>query len=154
MQPVLSKLESLLSQSLAAENVELVDLTYQKEGGQWILRVFLDKPGGFNLNDCEVWSDKIGTLLDQEDLVPHAFNLEISSPGIYRVLKKIADFQRFAGQRVKIRLFGPIEGMRNVSGTLIGTLENDILVELEDKRRLKLPHEQIAKAHLDPVIDF
>jgi len=154
MEPFVSRLESAISPVLNAENVELVDLTYQKEGGRWILRVYLDKPGGFNLADCEIWSGRIGQILDEGNLIQNPYNLEISSPGIYRALKKLTDFQKFSGQRVKIKLFGPIEGSRNFSGFIEGTDDNHVFVRVEGNRRLEISLKQIAKANLDPVVDF
>src|SRR5258707_14293425 len=100
----LAKIESTVQDVLDQEAVELVDLQYVHEGGRWILRFFLDKTGGVNLGDCEYLSNRIGAMLEMTDIVPESYVLEVSSPGVDRLLKKERDFKKFTGYRVELWL--------------------------------------------------
>jgi len=109
MSQMLQDIEGLISPVLEGENVELVDLTYQKGPGGWVLCFYLDKPGGINLTDCENWSRQFGSLLEQTDLIPQAYNLEVSSPWIGSALKKAEGFSevfRRTGSGQTFRLSG------------------------------------------------
>ncbi len=154
MSDLLVKIEQFLTPVLEQEQVELVDLTYQKSHGGWTLSLFLDKPGGITLDDCAEWSNRIGLLIDGENLIERSYVLEVSSPGLDRPLRKLKDFERFAGQKVHARLFAPMEGQKNFHGMLLGADESVIKLELDDKRRVELPRSQIAKCRLNPVINF
>lgn len=151
---MLEKLEALVRPLLEPNNVELVDLSFQKEHETWVLRLLMDKPGGITLDDCGIWGDRVGTLLDETDLISQAYTLEVSSPGVDRPLKKLSDFIRFSGERVAIKLFSPIDGQKNFHGTLLGADEENIRIQLDDHREISLPRNQVAKAKLDPVIEF
>jgi len=100
-------IEQLITPLLEQEGTELVDLKFAKEGPKWVLRIFLDKPGGITLDDCAYFSDRIGALLDASDAINKSYLLEISSPGLDRVIKKEKDFERFSGRSVKLRLKAP-----------------------------------------------
>src|SRR5690554_3425170 len=88
-----------------SSEIELVDVEYVKEQSGWILRVFLDKPGGIDLDDCSRVSEELDEKLDQEDPIPGAYSLEVSSPGLERPLKKASDYQRFAGKLANINTY-------------------------------------------------
>lgn len=117
------------------ESAELVDLTFRKEGAQWVLRVFLDKADGFTLDDCAYFSDRIGALLDEKNAVSRAYVLEVSSPGLDRVIKKEKDFIRFSGKAVKLRLKAPEAGQRNYAGLLRGWKDGKVLLECEGQQK-------------------
>lgn len=116
-----------LAESLVArEGCELVDVEYGRETGGWALRIFIDKPGGVTLEDCERVSQGLGTALEVEDPIPHGYRLEVSSPGLDRPLKKNADFLAAMGQRVKVVLREPTEnGQRNITGSLVSAEDAD-----------------------------
>lgn len=154
MSEVLSKIEELITPLLNQENIELVDLTYQKGPSGWILAVYLDKAGGITLDDCSKWNDHIGELLDGVDIFNHAYSLEVSSPGLDRPLKKMADFQRFKGQRINVKLFAALNGQKNFHGLLLDATPEAVVLKEEGKEPVSLPHKQIARARLDPVFDF
>ncbi len=155
MSEILTKLEVLLAPVLNESQVELVDITYQKEQGGWTLCFYLDKPGGITLDDCQTWSDRLGDLIDQHDVIHQRYVLEVSSPGVNRPLKKIEDFKKHSGERVSAKLFAPINGQKNFHGTLLNADEESITIRLEDqKREVVLPRSQVAKCKLDPIVEF
>src|SRR3989338_4650369 len=99
----IAKIEAVVEPILAQEAVELVDLQFGSEGGRRVLRFFVDKTGGIKLDDCEYLSHRIGAILDSADVIPGGYVLEVSSPGMDRVLKKERDFLRYVGHRAKVR---------------------------------------------------
>ena len=101
---------------IKGSDLELVDVEYVKESTGWILRVFLDKPGGIDLDDCQAVSAVLDKKLDQEDPIPGAYSLEVSSPGLERPLKKRADYERFAGRLVQIRTYSGVHGRKRFEG--------------------------------------
>ncbi len=149
---LIDQIEQLVAPVLLEQQAELVDLQFVHEHGGWVLRFFLDKTGGITLDDCALFSDKIGSALDAADIIAQAYSLEISSPGIYRALKKEKDFQKFIGERVDVNMFGPIEGRRHFKGTLQGAAQGQITLQDSEDRVYTLPISGIAKAHLDPDI--
>ena len=115
-----------------------------------VLRVYIDKPGGVTVDECALVSGRVGVVLDVEDLIPHSYTLEVSSPGIERGLYKKSDYQRFAGQSVKIEIWEPMEGRRRFYGELLGLGEDDLVTvrERELKKEVAVPYDKIKKAHL------
>lgn len=150
----LSKVEEALGPLMAQEAAELVDLRYAREGGRWVLRVYVDKPlvpGGTGLRDCEYLSDRIGSLLEGGGLLPPGTTLEVSSPGLDRVLKKEKDFIRFLGRRVQVRLKLPEEGRSQFKGVLRSYREGVLGVEC-DQRAFQWPLSRVLEARLVPEI--
>ena len=132
-------------------NYEVVDVVLTKEGPNRILRVFIDRPEGIGLEDCELFSQRLSTLLDEKDPIPTAYLLEVSSPGLERPLTKPEHFRRFTGQGVELKLFTAVEGRRKVKGRLQGWADQDggrVLVEV-DGGTLEIPWKAIAKARLE-----
>ncbi|MCL5058084.1 MAG: ribosome maturation factor RimP [Actinobacteria bacterium] len=129
--------------------LELVDVEFLKEGGRWILRVFIDKdiPGGVTHNDCEALSQRLDVLLDEADHISQTYYLEVSSPGIERPLKKQEDFRKFAGHMVNITTYAPLAGRKKFTGKLEGTGEGVLLIE-EEGRSITIPMDQISSAKL------
>ncbi|MGI6097771.1 MAG: ribosome maturation factor RimP, partial [Dethiobacteria bacterium] len=130
---------------------ELVDLELKKESGRWFLRFYIDKPEGITIGDCELVNRKLDHLLDQIDPIPVSFNLEVSSPGIERPLKKVKDFERFRGREVKLKTFTPLDGQKNFIGILQDSNKEFVtILETggEKEREIKIPLGMIAKANL------
>ena len=125
------KLEPLvqeLAQPILDElNYELVDIEYKKEGSHWYLRIYIDKPGGISIDDCQAVSERLSDILDERDPIPHSYFLEVSSPGLDRILKKDSDFEKYKGSRVDVSLFKPVNGKKKHTGELVG-LQGDELV--------------------------
>ncbi|HHW11644.1 MAG TPA: ribosome maturation factor RimP [Firmicutes bacterium] len=144
-----------LAEKVGAElNYEVVDVELTREGAQRLLRVFIDRPEGIGINDCEMFSKRLSAVLDEEDPIPTAYLLEVSSPGLERPLTKPEHFQRFAGQGVEISLFAPLQGKRKIRGRLKGWSaqpESQVSVEVNGVT-LDIPWEMIAKARLQ-IID-
>lgn len=143
-----TRLWTLIEPILEPEGIELVDIEFKPERGTWVLRIYIDTPGGVNLGDCELVSRQVGALLDIEDPIDHAYHLEVSSPGINRVLRKEKDFSLFAGSPVKIKTRRKLNGRRNFHGMLVGMEEAMIVLEV-DGQRVEIDPEDVEKARLD-----
>ena len=141
-------LEPLFEPVIEAMGYELVGVEYQLNGSYGTLRVFIDREQGVSLDDCAAISQQVSAILDVEDPIQQAYDLEISSPGLDRPLFKLADYQRFSGQTVKIKLTTGINGRRNFKGALLGISDaSEVLVEV-DGMEFALPFGDIAKANL------
>jgi ribosome maturation factor RimP len=151
--PDLKTLETAIDGLLNQEGMELVDLRWLQEGGRWVLRIYADKHGGTTLRDCEVLSNRVGAMLDAMEAIECSYTLEVSSPGLDRVLKKEKDFIRFAGYQVKVRLKEPLEGQRNFQGCLKGVESGLIVVDAAGKT-LSIPPSSVEEARLQPDIDI
>ena len=149
------ELEALLTPLVEREGGELVDLQWRKEGPQWVLRLFLDKPNGITLDDCAYFSDRVSATLDDGDKISRSYVLEVSSPGLDRVIKKDKDFGRFAGKTVKLRLKLPENGHRKFTGVLKGLNDGKVEV-LVDKDLRAFARGGIEEIRLDDsaAIDF
>ena len=143
-------IRALVEPVVVYAGMELIDVEYGREPSGMVLRLIIDKPGGVTIDDCSHISRQAGDLLDAKDSVPWSYNLEVSSPGINRPLKKKDDFERFAGQKVLIKTREPIDGRRNFKGILDGTKENFIVVSSE-QTTFNIPFELIAKARIDII---
>lgn len=151
-QTVEEQAAALLDPLIANEGLELVDLEFVREREGWVLRLFIDKPGGrVGLDECSQVSRAVDLVLDVEDFIPHEYNLEVSSPGVNRPLKKPAHFERVKGQKVKVKTFGPVgePPRKNFTGTLTGVAGDGISVEVEGAGTFTLLFKDIAKANLE-----
>lgn len=149
----IEKLEALIAPLLEQEAAELVDLKFAKEGPKWVLRLFVDKEGGVTLDDCAYFSDRVGSLIDASGAVDRAYVLEVSSPGLDRVLKKEKDFQRFEGKAVRLRLRVPDQGQRNFKGVLRGFADGKVRVECDGQLK-EFARGLIEEARLDYAAEF
>ena len=111
---------------------ELVDVEYVKEGGTWYLRAYIDKPGGINVDDCEVVSRRLSDILDEKDYIEEAYILEVSSPGLGRPLKREKDFKRSLGEEVDVRTYRMIEKQKESTGLLKDYDDATVTIEMED----------------------
>lgn len=139
-------LAALLEKTVTQIGYELVDLEMSNRGK--LLRLFIDKPEGVTIDDCTLVSNQVSHLLAVEHDVDYD-RLEVSSPGLDRVLKKEKDFERFAGERVKLKLRIPVEGRKNYVGKLLG-LESGEIVLQRDEKTLRVALTNVEKARLDP----
>lgn len=125
------ELARLLEPTVERLGYELADLEVRLGGKGGVVRVFIDKPDGIGLDDCEKVSLAVSAILDVEDPVPGNYDLEVSSPGLDRKLTKVEHFQRFTGEIVKVSLRFPKEGRRRFRGTLVSVDDENIVVEVD-----------------------
>ena len=145
---VTKKVEALAIPVLEEIGLELVEVQFRREQSGWVLRLVIDKQEGVSLDDCAAVSREIGQLLDIEDFIDQAYNLEVSSPGLNRPLKSMEDFQRFTGRKVKIKTIEPISGEHVFVGRILQALEETIIVEV-GRREVTIPFAQVSKARLE-----
>ncbi len=126
------KTEALLQPIIERHAFELVDVEYVKEGSQWYLRVYIDKPGGITIDDCEVVSREFSEILDSKDYIEDSYIFEVSSPGLGRPLKKEKDFQRNLGKEVEIRTYRMVDKQKEFRGTLKQYDSDTVTIEQED----------------------
>ena len=146
------KTEELLLPIMEEHHFELVDVEYVKEGSNWYLRAYIDKPGGITVDDCEAVSRRLSDLLDEKDFIDDAYILEVSSPGLGRPLKKEKDFARSIGEEVEIRTFRAIEHEKEFTGILKSYDKEKLVVELEDNEIMEFTRDNIALVRL--AFDF
>jgi len=139
--------ESLITSVLTEVGIEIVDIEYLKEQGRWVLRIFIDHEDGVNLETCEKASRMISGVLDKNDFLSQSYMLEVSSPGLDRIIKKDRDFLRFSGQKVKLKAFEDIEGQKKFTGFLRG-LENDCVLLEVDGKELQIPRSNVKQVRL------
>ena len=147
-----AKAEAFLLPVMEENGFELVDVEYVKEAGTWYLRAYIDKPGGFTVDDCEMVSRKLGDWLDKEDFIDESYILEVSSPGLGRPLKKEKDFKRSLGEQVEIRLYKAVDRQKEFVGALKAYDENTVTIEYEDGAESTFERKDIALIRL--AFDF
>ncbi len=125
---------------------ELVDVEFLKEGSDWFLRVYIDHEEGINIDNCADVSRVVSKKLDEVDPVPQEYYLEVSSPGIERVLKKDKDFKKFKGSKVTVKLFTKFQDKKQFSGEL-GEVDEENLTIVSDEE-IKIPRELISRVNL------
>jgi ribosome maturation factor RimP len=153
MSDAVGLVRQILDPILESMGLSLWDLEFHKQGPQWLLRIFIDREsGGVTLSDCETVSRDLSAALDVEDIILHAYTLEVSSPGLDRTLSKPEHYVRFTGSMVRIKTYQPINGQKVFRGRLLGVDEDTIKVELETGMILELPMTSITKASLE--VDF
>jgi ribosome maturation factor RimP len=151
MSDAADQIRQILDPILVSMGLDLWDLEFQKQGPKWLLRVYIDREigGGVTLKDCETVSRDLSAALDVEDIIPHAFTLEVSSPGLDRTLSKPEHFIRFAGSTVKIKTYQQINGEKVFRGKLLGMADSVVSIELEAGTVLEIPMTNITKASLE-----
>lgn len=142
---------NLLEPVIERLGYELTDLELKLGGQDGLLRVFIDKDDGIDLEDCEAVSQQVSAILDVEDPMPGHYRLEVSSPGLDRTLTKPSHFQRFMGEDVRVKLRFPMDGRRNFRGALRAADEEQIEVEV-DGQSISLPLATIESARLVPTV--
>lgn len=151
---MVDQVSALAAPLLDSLGIELVDIEYRKEGQGMVLRLYIDKPGGVMLDDCADVSRELSEILDVEDIVHAHYNLEVSSPGLNRPLKKEADFQRYIGRMVKIRTFEMLSDdagnkRKTFFGELLAFSGGIACMRLAEGQSASIPFDKIAKANLE-----
>jgi ribosome maturation factor RimP len=146
---VLEKIRQIAERVTESEGLELVDVQLLGGGRQRVLRLFIDKPAGVTLEDCENISHQVGTILDVEDVVPgEGYTLEVSSPGVDRPLMKPKDYERFIGQKIKLQLRQPRENRKRFDGRLEAFDGSTITLSIEKGELIQIPLSEVEKANL------
>lgn len=157
---LLSKIETAvedLTTKILSESpeFEFIDAEYVKEGGSFILRLLVDKEGGMGLDDCQKLSERIGGALDRDptlnSMLSENYLLEVSSPGIDRILKKDRDFIRERGKMIDVKLFAPLDGEKFFVGKLVEMVDRILTIDLDGSQK-KIPMKDVAQVRLH--IDF
>jgi ribosome maturation factor RimP len=166
---ILNRIRAIAEPLADGEGLELVDAELTGQGGRAILRLYIDKkdsplpvapganPGAtVSLEDCSNFSRIVSTALDVEDPVDGAYDLEVSSPGLDRPLRKAEHFDKYKGAKVRVKTYGPIEtagGRKTFVGVLVGILGDKVKVDV-DGTVFEVPLAQVSKANIEPVFDF
>jgi len=156
-QSIIERVKALIVPIIEAQQLELVDVEFRREGKTTVLRIFIDKPEGVTIDDCQRVSQECDVVLDVENLIQSQYVFEVSSPGLDRPLKSMQDFVRFQNRLVKIKTYQAIYGRKNFLGRLLGVRdkhEGSSVVEVlllldETKEEVVLPYENIASARLE-----
>ncbi|HIR14048.1 MAG TPA: ribosome maturation factor RimP [Candidatus Choladousia intestinavium] len=146
------KTEELLLPIVEGHKFELVDVEYVKEGGNWYLRAYIDKPGGITVDDCELVSRQLSDLLDEKDYIEDSYILEVSSPGLGRPLKKDKDFERSLGMEIEIRTYRPVQHQKEFTGLLKAYDKKSITIETENHESMEFDRGDVALVRL--ALDF
>lgn len=144
--------EKLLLPIVEEYQFELVDVEYVKEAGSWYLRAYLDKEGGFTVDDCELVSRRLSDLLDEEDFIPDSYILEVSSPGLGRQLKKEKDFARSLGEEVEVKLYQAVNRQKEFTGILEGYDDEKLILSFGEGENMEFRRAEIAMLRL--ALDF
>ena len=153
MSTVVETVTTIVTPILEAQNFELVEVEFVKEGKSWFLRVFIDKEGGIDIEECAFVSEQLSDNLDacDPDPIPQAYFLEVSSPGAERPLKKEEDYHRAVGEYIHLSLYQPVEGEKQFEGFLQSFDEEQLVIKIRIKTRekeLTIERKNIAKARL------
>lgn len=147
----MSELKEILREKflplIAEEKLELVELEFFRRPPRSILRVYVDKVGGVNVEECAHLSQKLSDFLDMEDLIPEGLVLEVSSPGLERPLLSLDDFRRKRGEKVKVYLKIPLEEKREIEGEIEGISQGEVILKIENVRE-NIPLEKIEKGKI------
>lgn len=148
---IVAKVEELVTPIIDENQFELVDVEYVKEGSNWYLRIYADKKGGINIDDCVLISRALEEKLDAEDFIEDAYILEVSSPGLGRPLKKEKDFKRSIGESVEVKLYKAQDHGKEFEGILKAYTEDTVTIEVEEEEKV-INRKDIAMIRL--AIDF
>ena len=145
---IVDKIRDFAEPLLSAMGLELFDVQFRKEGHGWVLRIFIDAEEGVTLNHCADVSREMSHFLDVEDLIDHAYHLEVSSPGLERPLRSLGDFQRFHGKKARVRLHESLGEQKVFIGIIGQATEDSIHLDLEEGGSVEFSFDQISKARL------
>lgn len=152
MSKVTERVLALAEPAAAQCGCEIWDVEYVREAGAWYLRVYIDKPGGVSIDDCEAVSRTLDPILDEYDPIPTSYIFEVSSAGAERALKRPGDFERFTGEQVEVRHYQPVEGAKSHVGTLVSRTEDGtVTIELKGEN-VSFPAAQVAQVRLRMTI--
>ncbi|MBQ8281267.1 MAG: ribosome maturation factor RimP [Lachnospiraceae bacterium] len=147
-----AKAEKLVAPLLEQNGFSLYDVEYVKEAGTYYLRIYIDKPGGITIDDCEIVSRAYSDLLDENDFISDAYIMEVSSPGLGRQLKKDRHFENSMGEEVELKLYKPVDGSKEYTGILTSFSKDTITIEVAENEFREFNRSDISIIRL--TIDF
>lgn len=151
-QKIDERIREIAAGSAKKNDLELVHVQAKGAKSNLTIRVFIDKEGGVTHDDCVRVSREIEAVLDAEDFIPSTYLLEVSSPGLERELFRLNDFEKFAGEKAKVRTHAPIDGQRNFRGRIVKVEGEKIVFEDKTSGEVSFSYSEVAKANLE--IDF
>ena len=143
-----AKTEQLIQPLIDANNFELVDVEFVKEGSDWYLRVYIDKAGGITVDDCELISRAFNEILDREDYISEQYIFEVSSPGLMRPLKKEKDYKRSVGKLIDIKLYKPVDKCKEFTGVLDSYDKDTVTIKMDDDTQKTFDRSNLAMIRL------
>ena len=143
-----AKTEQLIQPLIDANNFELVDVEFVKEGSDWYLRVYIDKDGGITVDDCELISRAFNEILDREDYISEQYIFEDSSPGLMRPLKKEKDYKRSVGKLIDIKLYKPVDKCKEFTGVLDSYDKDTVTIKMDDDTQKTFDRSNLAMIRL------
>ena len=147
MNQIAEKIRALAEPVASDCGLELWDVEYLKEAGQWVLRVYVDKDGGVSMDDCEAFSRAFDPVLDESDPIEGSYVFECSSAGAERELKRPSDFQKFLGHNAEVRLYSPVDGSKSHIGTLLSYADGAVTIQTGETSQT-FQKSQIAQTRL------
>lgn len=147
MNKVVQKVYELAAPVAAEQGVEIWDIEYLREAGQWFLRVYIDKPDGIGIDDCERFSRQLDPILDEADPISESYVFEVSSAGAERELKRPGDFERFLGSKVEVKLYKAYEGRKEYTGILKAYDGGNVSIDVSG-RELCFDKDTVAQVRL------
>lgn len=148
---IASKVAEMAGPAAEAEGLDLVHVEFRRESTGWVLRLYIDREGGVNFDDCARLSRQVGAMLEESDFIDSQYNLEVSSPGLNRPLFRREDYVRFRGRRARIRLKKPMEGRRRFVGSIGDTTEQGVEIADDEGGVHKIPWDRIERANLEYI---
>jgi ribosome maturation factor RimP len=145
---IVDNVRDFLQKLLPGMELEIFDIQFRREGHGWVLRIFIDSRVGVTLDQCTGVSRELSQYLDVEDLINHAYHLEVSSPGLERPLRSVDDFCRFTGESARVKLSVAVDGEKIFEGTIEEVQGNVISLRGKDKKTVRFSYEAINKARL------
>ena len=152
MSKVTERVLALAEPVAAGCGCEVWDVEYVREAGVWYLRLYIDKPGGVSIDDCEAVSRALDPILDEADPIPTSYIFEVSSAGAERVLKRPGDFERFLGEQVEVRHYQPVQGVKSHTGELVSRSEDGAVTIRVNGDEISFPSAQVAQVRLRMTI--
>jgi ribosome maturation factor RimP len=156
MADVVGQIRAMASRVAESYGLEIFDVQFRREAHGMVLRIQIDRPGpaataedSVSVEDCAHVSRDLSAMLDVEDVVPSAYTLEVSSPGLDRPLRRAEDYTRFAGRRAKLVMREAVDGQTFFRGTLSGLDDGDVLIDADDRKRHRVPLGVITRANLE-----
>jgi ribosome maturation factor RimP len=153
---LIEKVRAVADRVAGSYELEIFDVQFRRESSGMVLRVRLDRPGpsavpedSVSVDDCARVSRDLSAMLDVEDIVPTAYTLEVSSPGLDRPLRHLKDYRRFEGRRAKLVMREAVDGQTFFKGVLRGVEDTDVLIEGDDGRRHRVPYRIVTRANLE-----